>query len=171
MRQPVHSCYCCSRAAPPQHACRCVHRAAAAAFGRRKAVACAAASQHPAASDAAAAELAWPDMRAGSDATSAQSSIARDLGVNQHESTISAAEAAPQREPAQSGSSSWEQLAAAPAAPPQQPPEAPPASLLTSTSGFVWALAVLFSIRLSRRHTEQAAFNLRSQVPAALNSV
>ena len=40
----------------------------------------------------------------------------------------------------------------------------PPDSLLTSTSGFVWALVVLLSIRLSRRHTEQAAFDLRSQV-------
>lgn len=57
----------------------------------------------------------------------------------------------------------WRQVAV-PDRPPHQPAVAPPEGLLTSTSGLVWALAVLFSIRLSRINTERAAFILRPQV-------
>lgn len=174
----AHCCKCCLTIPPPLQVRPCMCQVAPALrrlqqASRSASSSCRAAAEHsePAQRDAAATAStppvdAWPDTRAASEAAGAQSSIARDLGVNQTAAGASTSEALPHQDYDRTSSSGWQQMAASPAAPVHRPPEAPPESLLTSTSGFVWALAVLFSIRLSRRHTEQAAFATRSQVLA-----
>jgi hypothetical protein len=159
----------CSGALPQPHACRCRRHAASATAAtcwqkhRRGIAACANRHQHDTADSGA--EPAWPKLQVLLDrVTDAQASVAGSRQAADNATEPATAASAPLHQHAESGSSSWQQVAVAPAAPLQQPPPAPPDSLLTSTSGFVWALVVLLSIRLSRRHTEQAAFDLRSQV-------
>ena len=170
MRQVAESFHHCSGAIPPAHACKCRRHAASATAAvcrprcRTGVVACAS-QQHDGARESSAAEPAWPDLQVPSDqAMGAQALIAGSRQASQIATEPITAASVPQRQHAESGSSSWQQAAIAPAAPQQQPPPVPSDSLLTSTSGFVWALVVLLSIRLSRRHTEQAAFDVRSQV-------
>lgn len=170
MRQGAKTYRYCSGALPLQHACSCRRHAASATAATcrqtriRGTAACANRKEHDA-TESSAAEPAWPDLQVPSDeAMGAQASVggSRQAAYNATESTTAAS--APRHQRGESGSSTWQQVSAAPAAPLQQPAPVPPDSLLTSTSGFVWALVVLLSIRLSRRHTEQAAFDLRSQV-------
>ena len=158
----------CSGALPQPHACTCRRHAASATAAtcrqkRRRGIAACANRQHD--SEPSEAEPAWPDLHVPSDqAMGAQASVAGSRQAAYDATEAATADSGPHHQHAESDSSSWQQVAVAPAALQQQQPPVPPDSLLTSTSGFVWALVVLLSIRLSRRHTEQAAFDLRSQV-------